>query len=206
MEFNKSRVYTALNADELNPGDKVIVAGNIGTLKWALNYEKIENLYNEIIEIKDENHPTRFVVKAIGHDSKITDYALAYLMERAENCRKCIGKTVNCMKGRANDEVCWCEDFKPKTEPHYRPFKDTDELIEEWDKKCQIYGVYGWGVIEMPRIWVKYKFDKNNKGSLITDFSDDQVALGDKDEDYITMYDLFINFTFLDGSPCGIEE
>lgn len=36
MGFDRSRVYTALNADELNEGDIVFVADNIVKLKEAV--------------------------------------------------------------------------------------------------------------------------------------------------------------------------
>jgi len=40
MEFDKSKVYTTLNADELKIGSKVIVADDLGTLKqMEVNYE-----------------------------------------------------------------------------------------------------------------------------------------------------------------------
>ena len=36
MKFDKSRVYTALNADELKVGSKVIVADSVRALKNAV--------------------------------------------------------------------------------------------------------------------------------------------------------------------------
>ena len=36
MEFQRERVYTALNADELKQGDKVIVARSLSLLKTAI--------------------------------------------------------------------------------------------------------------------------------------------------------------------------
>ena len=40
MEFDKSRVYTALNADELKVGCKVIIADDIASLCVCVKNEK----------------------------------------------------------------------------------------------------------------------------------------------------------------------
>lgn len=89
----------------------------------------------------------------------------------------------------------------------YRPFKDCDELI-----KCYLDICYKkqmspnpnnfineW--IELPTIWVKSKTGKVK--SMITDFEEDTV---DFSYSSVDMKYLFDNFTFLDGSPCGVEE
>lgn len=72
MEFDKSRVYTALNADELKVGDLVIVANSIGLLRRDVHdneepypLEKIESEYNS----------QRFVCQRYY-------FSLAYLVER----------------------------------------------------------------------------------------------------------------------------
>lgn len=74
MEFDKSRVYTALNADELKVGSKVIVANNIALLKGFLNDEVVHTLE----QIKGENYSLRFVI-----DNGAT-YLFAYLIEEPE--------------------------------------------------------------------------------------------------------------------------
>lgn len=42
MEFDKSRVYTVLNADELQIGSKVILGNTLSELKEAVEVEKEE--------------------------------------------------------------------------------------------------------------------------------------------------------------------
>ncbi len=75
MEFDKSKVYTTVNADELKPGSKVIVADRLSTLKaYVENYDNIVTLY----EIKDEEHAYRF---ACSDDSS---WSLAYLVTPPE--------------------------------------------------------------------------------------------------------------------------
>ena len=63
MEFDRSRVYTALNADELKPGSKVIAANNIDSLKC-----KVHN-GDEIIkvsEILEASYERRFQLDCKG--------------------------------------------------------------------------------------------------------------------------------------------
>lgn len=193
MEFDKNKVYTAVNADELSPGDKVICANDVGHLK---HYVTSNGAVLELQSILDEDNRLRFVAGT----GKVL-FALAYLVERAQSCKNCI----KLYGGKEGDNAVY-KDYEPvetKTiKKHYRPFKNTDELIEEWDKKLGYRDPTG---LAKPYIWVKYKYD-NSKGSLITVFGDDYIYLGDKDADIMTMYDLFNNYIFLDGSPCGVKE
>ena len=78
MEFDKSRVYTALNADELQIGSKCIFANSIKEIKDCLQtrFFNIETL----TKIKDEAYCARFII----HNHSLhqdMDYALAYLIE-----------------------------------------------------------------------------------------------------------------------------
>ena len=153
------------------------------------------------------------------HETVTTEWLLAYLVERAENCTNCgegkwdaehkkiLCDPVQCCSGNVvfkNHEIEVCEYWKPKTEQkaekHYRPFKDTDELIKVWGEKG---GKWQKRELTMPHIWVQRK-EAKTKGQLITEIGDDLYVFMGK-EGY-NMTDLFIHFTFLDGSPCGVEE
>ena len=75
MEFDESRVYTALNADELKPGDKVYLGDTIAELKYKLENEDYSPSILTIIDIDDWNFS--FVTKKdVGN--------LAYLVERTK--------------------------------------------------------------------------------------------------------------------------
>lgn len=74
MKFDKSRVYTALNADELKVGSKVIVADNITHLKWFVR----DDIIHTLEKIRGENCCYRFIANS-G-----VEYALAYLVEEPE--------------------------------------------------------------------------------------------------------------------------
>lgn len=73
MIFDKSKVYTALNADELSVGDIVYLADNIATLRRGVeigdirNVSRLQNIFceEEIFRFEDENQ---------------IDYSLAYLI------------------------------------------------------------------------------------------------------------------------------
>ena len=73
MKFVKNNIYTAVNAEKLRKGDKVIVANDLKSLK--ARFEK--NLIQEIDTICSEEYVCRF---------SVTDgfaCSLAYLIERA---------------------------------------------------------------------------------------------------------------------------
>lgn len=74
MEFDKSRVYTALNADELKVGSKVIVADNISLLKSSLEERNVQTLES----IRDESYACRFI------NNKNIPFLFAYLVEEPE--------------------------------------------------------------------------------------------------------------------------
>jgi len=52
MEFDKSKVYTALNADELEPGDVVFVADTLAELKQTHTAWTIERILDESIQYR----------------------------------------------------------------------------------------------------------------------------------------------------------
>ncbi|WP_443741424.1 hypothetical protein [Treponema berlinense] len=82
MTFDKSKVYTALNADELKVGDKVFVADNIAELRRIVEKSSTKDA-RKIVHIRKDNEPYRFCVKSI--DAELCfGFNLAYLVERAE--------------------------------------------------------------------------------------------------------------------------
>lgn len=158
MEFDKSRVYTALNADELKVGDKVIVADDPIYLKTLV---EIGSELSTIKEIYDGNYMCRFSVA--GDDYS---YNLAYLVERAG-------------------------------EKKWRPYENCNEMIADFKKRFNV----DWADYEKPLIWVKLNID--NLTSLITDFFIDVIYMSNLE---MSLEGLFNDYTYLDGSPCGIEE
>ena len=199
MEFDKSRCYSAINADELRAGDKVIVADNLADLKEFVR----KNDVHEIEDILSDCVNERFGVCGMAN------YALAYLVEREMNCTNCGAEPCGYRANHDSEDnkiskcPLW---FKPKTEQkaeaHYRPFRDTDELIKVWNKKFYLDFKPSHDPLTMPYIWVRLK-ECNKGGLLITYFGEDEVKT---DVGFLTMSKLLNAYTFTDGSVCGVEE
>lgn len=86
---------------------------------------------------------------------------------------------------------------KVEKEPQYRPYKDTDEMIDDYKKRFNVTHV---PAISMPFIWIK----EDGATYLITEFCLRVVCLGSL---IVSLQSLFDRFTYLDGSPCGkVEE
>lgn len=79
MEFDISRAYSALNADELQPGDKVLVADYANEL-LALVARHGPTDEGVICKVDPYNQNYRFLVDIYGSQSH---YNFAYLLERA---------------------------------------------------------------------------------------------------------------------------
>ena len=75
MTFNKSKVYTALNADELKIGSRVVLCDSLLELKEAVETEKKGTIQNLAI-IHGEDMPFRFT-----GDKYHSGHLLAYLIE-----------------------------------------------------------------------------------------------------------------------------
>ena len=67
MEFDKSRVYTAVNADELRAGDKVIVANSLYYLKKQVEEDDVTD---EIMYIATDTNDKRFRVDRSGEEKR----------------------------------------------------------------------------------------------------------------------------------------
>lgn len=201
MLFDKSRVYTVVNAEELKPGDKVIVAVTIGGLE-AMVSRCVEPVTLE--KVMGKLDTCRFIVSSTKSGN--ISFPLAYLVERVENCTNC--GCVHCWyrekHGIDEQRLHTCSRrIEPKTEPkvekQYRPFVNTDELIKVW---CDKGGKWQKRELTMPLIWVRHK--QVGSKSLITDYVDDYaVVVGNEGNGLRALFD---KYTFLDGSVCGVEE
>jgi len=75
MEFQKERVFTALNADELKIGSKVTVADDLLALKESVLKHRLPKILRKV---EPEDHIGRFLCDDNFH------YCLAYLVEESE--------------------------------------------------------------------------------------------------------------------------
>ena len=61
MNFDLNKVYTAVNAEELKPGDKVLTSNNIASLKEAVRLDVNPSV---IVTIWQEKYDKRFKCKS----------------------------------------------------------------------------------------------------------------------------------------------
>lgn len=91
---------------------------------------------------------------------------------------------------------------KEPEEKKFRPYKDTDEMIEDFKRRYNSYG--GWSgksnPMYNPLIWLKSDF--GNK-FLVSAFTNDSVKT---DKGYCLLTEVFERHTYLDGTLCGISE
>lgn len=136
MEFDKSKVYTALNADELKVGSKVIVANNIDSLKCKVQ----STIFNEcdIMKVKnilDESNERRFQLVRKGA------YPLAYLVSEPEEKKLKwtdlkIGDVIRQKEEGTLSYLVTGIDTDPSIDEHIfaRNTWVLDSELEEWEK------------------------------------------------------------------------
>ena len=98
------------------------------------------------------------------------------------------------------DEPLWNWEwtvYRIKPESTYRPYKDTEEMIEDFKKRFNVEVPQ----YAMPMIWVEHK--RTNFRFFVSEFGVQVVAFCGVSRG---MLELFDNYTYLDGSPCGMKE
>lgn len=81
-------------------------------------------------------------------------------------------------------------EYRIKSEPKYRPFKDAKECWKEMQK-------------HQPIGWVKRK--GNEHYSLITDVDDIKYGISLNERSGFDMNYVWVNYTFVDGTPFGVK-
>jgi hypothetical protein len=74
MDFDVSKVYTAIDADDLHVGDVVILADTMADLRMLVEEAEADSCKTRLTEIRDESHVYRFRTESDG-------YMLAYLID-----------------------------------------------------------------------------------------------------------------------------
>lgn len=173
MEFDKSKVYTLLNADEVKIGSEGYFADNLEDLKDIVERERVEyyGKIGSIGSIEVESYSCRF------HKKDKYCYGLFYLVK------------------------------EPK-EKKFRPYSNPEEMIEDFKRRYNAYG--GWSGKDNPMIWIKSK--TTGFRHLVTDYGDnDNCGHCNKSCIWIgtlpiNFKELYENYTYLDGTPCGIND
>lgn len=161
MEFDKSRVYTSVNADEVKVGSEGYFADNVYSLQQAVQY-KDKECFGKVDCIRGTDTGFRFAVDGAC-------FSLFYFIDEQE-------------------------------EKKLRPYKDTDEMVEDFKKRFNVC-VQPY---EMPLIWIKLK--DTDKKYLVVRFASSLTICHNVEVYAPTLEDLVEGYTYLDGSPCGIEE
>lgn len=82
MKFDISKVYTKENAEELRPGDKVLVADDFLWLKNKVIYNNLPDIEPDVIKaILGKEAIGRFAIVDPEYNSK---WEFAYLIEKGE--------------------------------------------------------------------------------------------------------------------------
>ena len=160
MTFDKNKVYTALNADEVKVGSKGYFADKLKDLKALVS---ADGDFCTLADVMGEDYERRF--------DEGTDYwNLFYLVEEPQ-------------------------------EEKYRPYENTDEMIEDFKERAKKH--YNANFFKCPMfhtsIWVKAK--ERTVKSLVYVFYPRSVYVGDEEE--MPLDKLFEYYTYLDGTPCG---
>lgn len=126
MEFDKSRCYSAINADELHVGDKVINAQHLGNLKYQVS-QKDYRVWT-IKEIKEDIYSNRFVTDDGA-------FPLVYLIERAENCTNCKYEScVSCsIRSKEEKKIYKCKNYVNSCVPK-KDKKGKEPPLAMWEQ------------------------------------------------------------------------
>lgn len=90
-----------------------------------------------------------------------------------------------------SDLIAWSSDYRIKSEPKYRPFKNAEECWNEMQK-------------HQPFGWIKSKNDSTiNKFMFIDSLRKDEVSISNIDFNYNDLVEYYI---FADGAPFGMKE
>ena len=162
MEFDKSRIYTVVNADEVKLGSAGYFADSIYSLQQAVQHNDKE-CFGKVDCIKGTNTGFRFVA------DNGTCFSLFYFIEEQE-------------------------------EKKFHPYRDSDEMVEDFKKRFNVKVP----PYEMPLIWIKMK--DTDKKYLVVRFAS-TLTICHNDEVYTPTFEYLVKgYTYLDGSPCGIEK
>ena len=131
MEFDKSRVYTSLNADELKVGSQVFVANSLEMLRRHVAESEItDRLYN----IQDEENPYRFML------SNGSCYNLAYFVSEPEEKKlKWTDLKIGDVIKKKDSEICYLVtgmDYKEDaiSHVHIANLWIDDDCLDTWEK------------------------------------------------------------------------
>lgn len=124
---------------------------------------------------------------------------------KEEHCTETLVKILNeCFESRFKAENGKEYTFfyladKPGEET-YRPYENTDEMVEDFKKRAGAYGANFFNCpMFSPTIWIKSK--ESDAECLVHCFIGDEIAVGSNTRE--SLENVFEYYTYLDGTPCG---
>ena len=138
MKFDKSRVYTALNADDVKPGSRVIVADDLAALKEKVEKNTEQYPFDEVNldEVNPDSNPYRFAIAGIS-------YMLCYLVSKWEEKDKEI--IYYCFLHKDRYTIQFMFDYEMPSSHIYAEFssrKDAYNWCKTHDKFAEIAKAY----------------------------------------------------------------
>lgn len=137
-----------------------------------------------------------YELQCVVHNERGNYFELKDLLDPTENFRFLAENLVG-------DDVSWNLFYlveEPK-EKKYRPYKDTEEMIDDF---------FSREFSSRELIWIKTKNSKLKLKKAIFQFAENAVyvasELGYVGILTLSMQQLLEEYTYLDGTPCGVEE
>lgn len=162
MEFEKSKVYTAVNADEVKIGSKGYFSDSLACLMKYVTVEDIGS-FSSIVHIADASEEHRFYCEG-------SHWNLFYLVEEPQ-------------------------------EKKLRSYKDTDEMIDYFYRHFNLVPQEHC----LPTIWIK-RITTGVKYLVVRIGANEVTIMYDSVAHTLDISELENEYTYLDDSPCGIEE
>lgn len=136
MEFDRNRVFTALNADELEIGSKVYVADNLEDLQEHVTSDTHE-LIRKVVKIFPPSYNSR--IKVADNKGIECFWHLAYLIKKSEPLKWTdlkIGDIVKCKIRAVTKLVTGIDESAPIDGLHILLCNEwvDDRELESWEK------------------------------------------------------------------------
>lgn len=177
MEFDKSKIFTSVNADEVKIGSKGYFADSLGQLKQKVrDDEEIE----EIAEIEPEREKSRFIYKDYKNQCGIEfSFSLFYLVEEP----------------------------KEKTYRPYRTCAEMiSDFIERYNSYSGAINTHNPMYNPLIWLILKSDNSKRLVFGFLTNSENGLDYVNIASLTYVSLGAIFENYTYLDGSPCGKLE
>lgn len=135
MEFNKNRIYTAVNADELKVGSKVYVADCLADLQREVS-DACEDRIHTIVKILPPDNNPRF--KAMNDTGAVMYWHFVYLIEEPDSLKWTdlkMGDIIRTKNGRKVRMVVGVDnDDNSSLHIVSNVYISDEELAEKWEK------------------------------------------------------------------------